>query len=45
MSDPRVAKLGALLVNYSLELQPEQLLRIGKAGHFLHEPGLVAAAS
>jgi aminopeptidase len=28
MSDPRVAKLGALLVNYSLELQPGQLLRI-----------------
>lgn len=28
MSDPRVAKLGELLVNYSLELQPGQLLRI-----------------
>ncbi len=28
MSDPRVAKLGELLVNYSLELQPRQLLRI-----------------
>ena len=28
MSDPRVAKLGALLVDYSLELQPGQLLRI-----------------
>jgi aminopeptidase len=28
MSDPRVAKLGDLLVNYSLELQPGQLLRI-----------------
>jgi aminopeptidase len=28
VSDPRVAKLGELLVNYSLELQPGQLLRI-----------------
>jgi aminopeptidase len=28
MSDPRVAKLGELLVNYSLELQQGQLLRI-----------------
>ena len=28
MSDPRVAKLGDLLVNYSLRLQPGQLLRI-----------------
>ena len=28
MSDPRVAKLGELLVNYSLELRPRQLLRI-----------------
>ncbi|MFL5950003.1 MAG: aminopeptidase [Gaiellaceae bacterium] len=28
MSDPRVAKLGDLLVNYSLELKPGQLLRI-----------------
>lgn len=28
MSDPRVAKLGELLVNYSLELRPGQLLRI-----------------
>jgi aminopeptidase len=28
MSDPRVAKLADLLVNYSLELQPGQLLRI-----------------
>ena len=28
MSDPRVAKLGDLLVNYSLQLQPGQLLRI-----------------
>ena len=28
MSDPRVAKLGDLLVNYSLELEPGQLLRI-----------------
>jgi len=28
MSDPRVAKLGDLLVNYSLGLQPGQLLRI-----------------
>jgi aminopeptidase len=28
MSDPRVAKLGDLLANYSLELQPGQLLRI-----------------
>jgi aminopeptidase len=28
MSDPRVAKFGDLLVNYSLELQPGQLLRI-----------------
>jgi aminopeptidase len=28
MSDPRVAKLGDLLVNYSLELRPGQLLRI-----------------
>ena len=28
MSDPRVAKLGDLLVNYSLELQPEQIVRI-----------------
>ena len=28
MSEPRVAKLGDLLVNYSLELQPGQLLRI-----------------
>jgi aminopeptidase len=31
MSDPRVAKLGDLLVNYSLELQPAQLLRIDAA--------------
>ena len=31
MSDPRVAKLGDLLVNYSLELQPGQLLRIDAA--------------
>jgi len=31
MSDPRVAKLGDLLVNYSLELQPGQLLRIDGA--------------
>ena len=56
MSDPRVAKLGELLVNYSLELQPGDLLRSGgevyadgelvwKAGRFLHEPGLVAVAS
>ena len=28
MSDPRVAKLADLLVNYSLQLQPGQLLRI-----------------
>jgi aminopeptidase len=28
MSDPRVAKLGGLLVNYSLELQPGQIVRI-----------------
>jgi aminopeptidase len=28
MSDPRVAKLGDLLVNYSLELRPGQLVRI-----------------
>jgi aminopeptidase len=28
MSDPRVAKLGDLLVNYSLELQPGQIVRI-----------------
>ena len=28
MSDPRVAKLGSLLVDYSLELGPGQLLRI-----------------
>jgi aminopeptidase len=28
MSDPRVAKLGDLLVNYSLELQPGQVVRI-----------------
>jgi aminopeptidase len=28
MSDPRVAKLADLLVNYSLELQPGQLVRI-----------------
>jgi aminopeptidase len=28
MSDPRVAKLGELLVNYSLALQPGQLVRI-----------------
>jgi aminopeptidase len=28
MSDPRVAKLGELLVNYSLELKPGQLLQI-----------------
>jgi aminopeptidase len=28
MSDPRVAKLAELLVNYSLELQPGQLVRI-----------------
>src|SRR5436189_6146121 len=28
MSDPRVAKLGDLLVNYSLELGPGQTLRI-----------------
>jgi aminopeptidase len=31
MSDPRVAKLGDLLVNYSLELQPGELLRIDAA--------------
>ena len=31
MSDPRVAKLGDLLVNYSLELQPGQLLHIDAA--------------
>jgi aminopeptidase len=31
MSDPRVAKLGDLLVNYSLELKPGQLLRIDAA--------------
>jgi aminopeptidase len=31
MSDPRVAKLGDLLVNYSLELQPGQLFRIDAA--------------
>jgi aminopeptidase len=31
MSDPRVAKLGDLLVNYSLELGPGQLLRIDAA--------------
>jgi aminopeptidase len=31
MSDPRVAKLGDLLVNYSLELRPGQLLRIDAA--------------
>jgi aminopeptidase len=31
MSDPRVAKLADLLVNYSLELQPGQLLRIDGA--------------
>jgi len=31
MSDPRVAKLGDLLVNYSLGLQPGQLLRIDAA--------------
>jgi aminopeptidase len=31
MSDPRVAKLGELLVNYSLELQPGQLVRIDAA--------------
>src|SRR2546423_550577 len=28
MSDPRVAKLADLLVNYSVELQPGQLVRI-----------------
>ncbi len=28
MSDPRVAKLGDLLVNYALELQPEHVVRI-----------------
>jgi aminopeptidase len=28
MSDPRVAKLGDLLVNYSLELQPGRIVRI-----------------
>src|SRR4029450_5609810 len=28
MSDPRVAKLGELLVNYSLALKPGQLVRI-----------------
>jgi aminopeptidase len=28
MSDPRVAKLAALLVNYSLELKPGQIVRI-----------------
>jgi aminopeptidase len=28
MSDPRVAKLGDLLVNYALELQPGQIVRI-----------------
>jgi aminopeptidase len=28
MSDPRVAKLGDLVVNYALELQPEQIVRI-----------------
>jgi aminopeptidase len=31
MSDPRVVKLGDLLVNYSLALQPGQLLRIDAA--------------
>jgi len=31
MSDPRVAKLADLLVNYSLRLQPGQLLRIDAA--------------
>ena len=31
MSDPRVAKLGELLVNYSLALQPGQLVRIDGA--------------
>ena len=31
MSDPRVAKLGELLVDYSLELRPGQLLRIDAA--------------
>jgi aminopeptidase len=31
MSDPRVAKLGDLLVNYSLGLQPGRLLRIDAA--------------
>jgi aminopeptidase len=35
MSDPRVAKLADLLVNYSLELQPGQLVRI--------DGGIVAA--
>src|SRR5690348_2770487 len=31
MSDPRVAKLGDLLVNYSLELQPGQIVSIDGA--------------
>ena len=31
MSDPRVAKLGELLVNYSLELQPGNIVRIDGA--------------
>ena len=31
MSDPRVAKLGELLVNYSLELQPGNVVRIDGA--------------
>ncbi len=31
MSDPRVAKLGGLLVNYSLELQPGSIVRIDGA--------------
>jgi aminopeptidase len=35
MSDPRVAKLADLLVNYSLELQPGQLVRV--------DGGMVAA--
>ena len=28
MTDPRVAKLADLLVNYSLELQPGQIVRL-----------------
>jgi len=31
MSDPRVAKLADLLVNYSVALQPGQLVRIDAA--------------